>query len=109
MAETTPRDDCFTDTQIARMLGVNPVTVRQWRVKNKKAGEIKHGPPYEIRGNAVVYPKPGFRAWCAAVKVEGGVPITNLPPSANISAIQQATANGSENDSHFQELGRLAG
>lgn len=71
----------FRDTQIAAMLGVNPVTVRQWRVKNREAGRIQYGPPYEYRGRYVVYPKPAFRAWCAAVKVVDGVPHMNLPVS----------------------------
>lgn len=78
------QDDFFRDTQIAAMLGVNPVTVRQWRVKNKAAGGIKYGPPYEYRGRSVVYPKQAFREWCASVKVVGGVPRLNLLATSTV-------------------------
>lgn len=106
MARTEPLDtEHFTDTQIAAMLGFNPVTVRQWRVKNKKAGAIKYGPPYVVKGGNVLYPKEAFRQWCSDVKVIGGVPHTNLPPSADLTAIQQATANAQD---PFAEIGRLA-
>jgi hypothetical protein len=105
MAQTSP-EGYFVDTQIAKMLGVNPVTVRQWRVKNKKAGEVKHGPPYEVRGGNVVYPKGKFREWCAGVEVRAGVPYANLPPTADLAVIQQATAN--DDQGHFAELDRLA-
>jgi hypothetical protein len=86
----------FKDTEIARMLGVNPVTVRQWRVKNKRAGALRYGPPYEIHSGEVVYPREQFRAWCQAVKVVGGVPQLNLPTSANLELIQRATGNGAQ-------------
>lgn len=109
MGQATAPETAFKDTEIARMLGVNPVTVRQWRVKNKKLGEIKHGPPYEYRGSEVVYPKSKFREWCAAVEVVGGVPRVNLPPSADIEAIQQATANAEARSvDPFAEVQRLA-
>lgn len=80
----------FRDTQIARMLGVNPVTVRQWRVKNKRAGCIKYGPPYEIHGGDVVYPKEQFRQWCATRAVVGGVPQLNLPATADLALIRES-------------------
>lgn len=89
-------EDFFTDAQIARMLGVNPVTVRQWRVKNKRAGCIQYGPPYEIHGSNVVYPKAQFRAWCAGVVVVGGVPQLNLPASADRDMIQRAIGNDAQ-------------
>ena len=85
--------DHFKDTQIARMLGVNPVTVRQWRVKNKRAGCIRYGPPYEIHNGEVIYPKGAFRAWCQSRTVIGGVPQVNLPVSANLELIEQALGN----------------
>lgn len=69
----------FTDVQVARMLGKNPVTVRKWRVKNTKVGCIKYGPPYEYHGSNVVYPKDKFSAWCSAVEIVGGVPRMNMP------------------------------
>ena len=72
----------FTDVQVARMLGIHPVSVRRWRVKNGRAGCIKYGPPYEYRGYNVVYPVDKFRAWCAQVRVVGGVPRMNLPVTA---------------------------
>lgn len=108
MGQTAPLEGFFTDMQIARMLGVNAVTVRQWRVKNKKAGAIKHGPPYEYRGSQVVYPKVKFREWCAAVDVVGGVPRANLPASANLEEIQQATANVEAPGDQFAEIRQLA-
>lgn len=104
LAPTAPAEAYFKDTQIAKMLGLNPVTVRQWRVKNKKAGSIKHGPPYEVHGTEILYPKSQFRQWCAAVEVVGGVPRVNLPVSADLAAIQQATANAED---PFAELARL--
>jgi hypothetical protein len=88
--------DYFTDTQIASMLGVNPVTVRQWRVKNKRLGVIRYGPPYEFRGPQVVYPKPKFREWCAAVPIVNGVPRVNLPVTANMTLIAQATGDAEQ-------------
>jgi transposase len=98
--------DYFVDTEVARMLGVNAVTVRQWRVKNKKAGELRFGPPYEIRGSSVVYPKEKFREWCAAAPVVNGVPRLNLPVTADVTAIQQATAKVDQDV--FAQIGRLA-
>lgn len=89
-------DDVFTDVEIARMLGFNPVTVRQWRVKNKKLGHMRYGPPYEIRGGHVVYPKSQFRAWCTSRTVVNGVPQVNLPVTANLELIHQATGNGAQ-------------
>lgn len=74
----------FTDVQVAAMLGLNPVTVRKWRAKNKKLGLIKYGPPYEFRGPNVVYPKDRFSTWCSQVQMVGGVPRVNLPISATI-------------------------
>ena len=106
MGNTQPLDDFFTDVQIAKMLGYNPVTLRQWRVKNKKLGEVRYGPPYEIRGGSVVYPKKAFREWCAGVQVVGGVPRVNLPPGVKLEVIQQATAN--DQADAFAEIGRLA-
>jgi hypothetical protein len=106
MGQEQPLDEFFTDVQIAKMLGYNPVTLRQWRVKNKKLGEVRYGPPYEIRGGNVVYPKKSFREWCAGVKVIGGVPHVNLPVGVTLEEIQQATANDQADP--FAEIGRLA-
>lgn len=92
----------FTDTQVARMLGMNPASVRRWRVKNKKAGGIKFGPPYEIHGSRILYPKVAFREWCAQVKVVDGVPCMNAPVRAqNLqteleSLVQQSTVISGE-------------
>lgn len=80
----------FDSIQIAAMLGVNPVTVRKWRKKNKELGFIKHGPEYEFRGANVVYPADKFAAWCASVKIVNGVPCMNLPITANIPLPRQA-------------------
>lgn len=66
------------------MLGLNPVTLRKWRTKNKKLGVIKHGPPYEFRGHNVFYPEDKFRAWCSQVRMVNGVPNMNLPISSTI-------------------------
>ena len=82
----------FTDVQIAKMLGVNPVTVRQWRVKNKKLGQIKYGPPYEFHGNSVVYPVEKFRQWCSEIKVVNGVPQLNLPASADRDLLPESVS-----------------
>ena len=76
------RDEYFTDTQVAAMLGKHPVTVRKWRSKNTLAGCIKYGPPYEYRGQNVVYPVSLFRKWCASVQMINGVPHMNLPVDA---------------------------
>lgn len=81
-----------TDNEIALMLGVNPVTVRKWRVKNRQAGCIKFGPPYEYRGPNVVYPKDKFSAWCSQVRMEGGIPRINMPVSATIALPTEARA-----------------
>lgn len=75
----------FSDVQIAIALGVRPTSVRRWRVKNKAAGYIKYGPPYEYRGSNVVYPIAAFRKWCAEVRVDGGVIHCNLPPGAPVA------------------------
>ena len=84
-------NNCFTDVQVAKLLGVNPVTVRQWRVKNRKLGHLRYGPPYEVTSDGRVrYPKAKFREWCAGVQVVGGVPHVNLPTSADRDAIRQA-------------------
>jgi hypothetical protein len=94
---TEDDNDYFTDTQIAKLLGVNPVTARQWRVKNKKLGELRYGPPYEITSDGHVrYPRSKFREWCAGVRVVGGVPHVNLPTSADREAIHQAVGNVSQ-------------
>lgn len=90
---TYQNEEYVTDTQIAAMLGYNPVTVRKWRVKNTAAGCIKFGPPYEYRGPKVVYPMSGFRRWCSQVQVVNGVPRTNLPISATIELPQQSSVN----------------
>lgn len=76
--------DFYTDVQIAKLLGKNPVTVRKWRVKNKELGMIKYGPPYEFRGPNVVYSKRAFATWCGQVQMVNGVPCINLPISATI-------------------------
>lgn len=89
-----PPNTFFTDVQVAAMLGLNPVTVRKWRTKNKKLGLIKYGPPYEFRGPNVVYPKDRFATWCSQVQVVDGVPRANLPISANIAVpAQRDTVN----------------
>lgn len=85
MSSINQQDDFFTDTQVAAMLGKHPVTIRKWRKKNQLANCIKFGPPYEYRGNNVVYPKAKFRTWCSQVQVVDGVPRINLPVSANIA------------------------
>lgn len=72
----------FTDQQVAIMLGYHPVTIRTWRKKNKQAGCIKFGPPYEYHGANVLYPKDKFREWCAQVTVVDGVPRMNVPLNA---------------------------
>lgn len=79
----------FDAQQVARMLGVNPVTVRRWRTKNKAAGCIKYGPPYEYHGANVMYPAPAFSAWCSQVRMVGGVPRINLPISASVNLPQR--------------------
>lgn len=81
---TNQQTEYFSDAQVAAMLGVHPVTVRKWRVKNTEAGCIKFGPPYEYRGPNVVYPKPDFATWCAQVRMVDGVPRINLPINATI-------------------------
>lgn len=89
----------FTDSQVAAMLGIHPVTVRKWRGKNKVYGAIKFGPPYEYRGPKVVYPKAAFRTWCSQIRLVDGVPRINLPISATIplpsvpGAVQRQTVN----------------
>lgn len=85
MTSINTQEGFFSDVQIAAMLGRHPVTVRKWRKKNREAGCIKFGPPYEIHGNNIVYPKKGFRTWCAAVQVVDGVPCINLPVTSTIS------------------------
>lgn len=92
MTSINAHDDLFTDVQIAAMLGVHPVTARKWRKKNQEAGCIKFGPPYEYRGNNVVYPVKAFRAWCSQVRVVDGVPRINLPISATIALPKNAEA-----------------
>lgn len=79
-----PEINLFDAQQIARMLGVNPVTVRKWRTKNKTAGCIKFGPPYEYHGSNVVYRADKFAAWCSQVKMVDGVPRINMPITATI-------------------------
>lgn len=80
----------FTDVEVARLLGINPASVRRWRTKNKEAGCIKYGPPYEYHGNNVRYPKQQFREWCAAVTVIDGVPHLNFPMAEPVAAISQS-------------------
>lgn len=75
----------FTDLQIAVMLGYHPVTIRNWRKKNKVAGCIKFGPPYEYHGAKVLYPKDKFHQWCTQVTVVDGVPRMNLPVNAPVA------------------------
>lgn len=85
----------LTTPQVAVLLGYNQVTLRRWRTKNKEAGEIRYGPPYEIRGGRVLYPKRGFYTWCSQVRVVGGVPRMNLPVTAAPAfavALQQRSA-----------------
>lgn len=84
MTEPVNLEGFLSDEQVARQLGVHPVTVRRWRAKNKKAGCIKFGPPYEFRGPNVVYPKSTFSEWCRAVRVVDGVPRMNLPVSSPV-------------------------
>lgn len=82
---TSPhQSEYFTDAQLARMLGLNPVTLRKWRTKNKKLGVIKYGPPYEFHGPNVLYPAGKFREWCSQVRMVNGVPCMNLPVGSTI-------------------------
>lgn len=71
----------LSSADVAELLGVHPVTVRRWRVRNKEAGHIKEGPPYEYRGRTIVYPTQAFKEWCARTTVVGGVVRANAPPS----------------------------
>jgi hypothetical protein len=91
------KEEHFTDAQIATMLGVHPVTVRKWRGKNKEAGCIKYGPPYEYWGSNVVYPAEKFREWCSRVVVIGGVPRMNLPVSSVVEGPQRETVKEVQN------------
>ncbi len=84
MTPQTQQENFFTDLQVAALLGRNPVTVRKWRVKNKEAGCIKFGPPYEYRGPNVVYPKDKFAAWCKQVRMVNGVPCMDMPVTSVI-------------------------
>lgn len=93
MTQPANHESFFTDVEIARMLGKNPVTVRKWRTRNTKVGCIKYGPPYEYHGPNVVYPKDKFSAWCTQVKMIGGVPHMNAPIDANIPLPQAEVAN----------------
>lgn len=77
-------DRFYTSHEIAQLLGVNAVSVRRWRTKNKAAGALVYGPPYEYRGPNVVYPKRAFTEWCKQVRMVNGVPNINLPVSAKL-------------------------
>lgn len=71
----------FSDRQVALLLGMRTGSVRRWRQKNKAAGELKYGPPYEYRGANVVYPVEAFRRWCSQTTVKDGVVCWNMPLS----------------------------
>lgn len=79
----------FTDRQVAKLLGMNPTTLRRWRMKNKAAGGIKYGPPYEIHGSRILYPKARFYTWCSQVRVVDGVPHINAPITSDPSVLAE--------------------
>jgi len=72
-------NDHFSEEQVATMLGKHPVSLRKWRQKNKKAGRIMFGPPYEKIGGNIAYPKDAFREWVINVEIVNGVPHMNAP------------------------------
>lgn len=80
-----PAMQYLTDVEVAERVGMNPASVRRWRAKNKAAGFIKYGPPYEYHGREVKYPAEGVDAWIAGSSTEGGVVRRNLAPRAHHS------------------------
>lgn len=90
---TLPHMPAFlTSAEVAQLLGVHPVTVRRWRVRNKEAGYIKEGPPYLIRGRSVAYPTDAFKAWCGESHTVDGVVHANAPASTDPALTPQPEA-----------------
>lgn len=72
----------YTTEQVARLLGVTQVSVRRWRCRNKTAGKLVAGPPYEYHGRLVTYPAGPFLAWCRQVRMVNGVIRRKVPVTA---------------------------
>lgn len=84
----------LTEAQAARIVGVQPITLRMWRWRDRKrpAGTAAKSPPYVVTGTrSIRYPLAKLRAWLRALPSVDGIP--QLPdnrrgttPSAPLNA-----------------------
>lgn len=71
----------LTEAEVARALGVEPITVRMWRWRDRKAAEAgtpgytPKAPPYvKLPSGRVRYPQDDFFSWLNALPRVGSVP-----------------------------------
>ena len=71
--EAQPEDDLldgawFTTDELARMLGVDPSTLRRWRT-----AQPRHGPPFICLSSRVtLYSAQDVRRWLATRRIDPG-------------------------------------
>ena len=69
--ETQAEDDLLdgawlTTEELARMLGVDPSTLRRWRT-----AEPRHGPPFiTLSSRVTLYSAPDVRRWLATRRID---------------------------------------
>lgn len=89
--QPTPR--MLTEKQVASSLGVEPITVRMWRWRDRKAAEAGSGtapkaPPYvKLPNGQVRYPYDAFVGWLDALPRYHGVP--QLPDNRRARTLEQ--------------------
>ena len=67
----------LTEAQAAKIIGVEPITMRMWRWRDRKRvpGSQPKSPPYVRVGvRGVRYPMDSLRGWIRALPVVEGVP-----------------------------------
>lgn len=91
--QSTPR--MLTEKQVASSLGVEPITVRMWRWRDRKAAEAgskspAKAPPYvKLPNGSIRYPYDAFVAWLDALPRFHGVP--QLPDNRRARPVEAAT------------------
>lgn len=75
-----PEDIELTPEQAARLIGVRPTTLRQWRMRDRLRLQEDprakpKGPPYlQLSTRGIRYPLAELRAWVRQLPVTDGVP-----------------------------------
>lgn len=101
MATTAPNTDQLveamndmnlTESQAAKLVGVEPITMRMWRWRDRTRAEgaMAKSPPYKVVGTrSIRYPLSSLREWLRNLPTVDGVPqlpdnrINNRPAKRN--------------------------